>query len=98
MNRYWQKHYPEHVPLELDMDPTDTLVHLYQRSCTAFQTQTAFIALDTPLSYQQLTQYSQQVAHYYQCALHLKPGDRIALMLPNILQYPIAMFAALEAG
>ena len=78
-------------------DPTQTLSQTIAENLKKFQDKTAFIYLDRKFSYQDVDLYSQKLATFLQ-SLGLKPGSRIAVMLPNIVQYPIAAFAIIRAG
>jgi long-chain acyl-CoA synthetase len=92
------KSYPEGVPAEINPDAYQSLVEIFNQSFSQFAERPAFYNLGTTLTYQEMDMYSQAFAAYLQHELHLIKGDRIAIMLPNVLQYPIAMFGALRAG
>ncbi len=96
-NRPWLKNYPAGVPVNIDTTQYATLVDFAKECFVKFGSNIAFECMGKTLTYKQLDQYSDQMAAY----LHsrgLCPGDRIALMMPNCLQYPIAIFASLKAG
>ena len=97
MEKLWLRHYPEGVPAEINIGSDASLVAMFEQSCERFADRPAFYSLGTTLSYAELDRRSRDFAAYLQGA-GLSRGDRIALMLPNILQYPIAMFGALRAG
>jgi long-chain acyl-CoA synthetase len=97
MDRFWVRQYPPGTPAEIDPGEYASLKALIERSCTEFRARKAFIQMGHGLSYARLDELSARFgAWLQQCGL--KPGDRIAIMLPNILQYPVVMFGALRAG
>ncbi len=93
----WLQQYPAGVPAEIDMDEFSSVVDVIDKSCTEYRDQTAYVNFGAELSYKQVDDYSRAFGARMQ-ALGLKPGDRIAIMMPNVLQYPIAVFGALRAG
>ena len=97
MDKVWLKHYQEGVPHEIDANEYDSIVSFFEISCRKFANQVAYVNLGTELTYADLDKYSAHFAVYLQ-QLGLKKGARVALMMPNILQYPIALFGALRAG
>lgn len=98
VEKIWLKSYPPGVPAEINPDAYQSIVELFKLSCQQYPDRPAFYNLGVTLSYAQIDEYSRAFAAYLQQELKLKKGDRIAIMLPNILQYPIAMFGALRAG
>jgi len=98
MKKIWLDHYPEQVPSEVAIDVYRSLGHFLESNCQRYQDKPAFSNFSAQLSYRQLEQQSRDFAAYLQQDLQLKKGDRIALMMPNLLQYPVAMFAALRLG
>ena len=98
MERIWLKSYPEDVPAEIDPNAFRSLSDFLAASVARFRDRTAFISMGRALSYGELDAASRAFAAYLQGVAHLAPGARVALMLPNLLQYPIAMFGALRAG
>jgi len=94
----WLKNYPAGVPAEVDLEHYRSIVSVLQQSCEQFRSRPAFENMGKRISYDQLDRLSQQFAAYLLFHLKLKKGDRVALMLPNVLQYPIAIFGALRAG
>jgi long-chain acyl-CoA synthetase len=98
MEKRWLKHYEPGVPAEINPDTYASLPELFEDSCVAFYDKPAFVNMGHALSFQALEQKSRDFAAYLQSHLQLKKGDRIALMMPNILQYPVAMWGALRAG
>lgn len=98
MEKIWLKHYPKHVPHTIDLGEYDSLADLFEQSCTRYADKIAYENLGVALNYHDLYSKSRDLAAFFQEKLKLKPGDCVALMLPNILQFPVALFAALRAG
>jgi long-chain acyl-CoA synthetase len=86
------------VPADIDPDRYASLRDIFEEACAAHGHSPAFTNMGATLSYVQLDQLSRAFAAWLQKKSGLAPGDRIALMMPNILQYPIALFGALRAG
>lgn len=97
-DRFWTKSYPAGVPAEVDLSAFDSLVDFMQHACESGGARPAFSCLDSTISYAQLWSLSARYADFFCRHWLLKPGDRIALMLPNVLQYPVLLLAALRAG
>lgn len=97
-NLPWLSQYPAGVAADIDLDDYPSMAALLEQAVARFGNRVAFHQFGVDLTYRQLDEYSARLAAYFQKDLGLKPGDRIALMLPNSLQHPIAMFAALRAG
>ncbi len=97
MDRFWLKSYPPHVPAEIDPGELSTLKQLLETTCAEHAERVAFVQMDTQLTYRQLDELTRDFAAWLQRE-GFKKGDRLAIMLPNTLQYPIAMFGALRAG
>jgi long-chain acyl-CoA synthetase len=98
MEKVWLASYPPGVPAEVDVDAYRSLGEIFEKSAARFADHAAFVAMGTVLSYSQVDRLSRDFAAYLQGVLGLERGDRVALMMPNILQYPIALFGALRAG
>ena len=98
MDRIWLTAYPSGVPREVDPSVYPSLKHLFESSCEKYAGAPAFTNMNATLSFSQLEEVSRAFAAWLRHKSGLQPGDRIALMMPNILQYPIAMFGALRAG
>lgn len=98
MERFWLDMYPQGVPKNIDIDPKETLIDMFEASVAAWADRPAFHNLGHTLSYADIDRLSQQFAAYLQNDLGLKYGDRVALMMPNLLQYPVALFGCLRAG
>lgn len=97
MDKTWLAQYQQGVPHEINCDEYASIVALFEQSCTNYAKQTAYVNFGSELSYEQLFQKSAGFAIYLQ-ELGLKKGARVALMMPNILQYPVALFGILRAG
>lgn len=98
MEKIWLKNYPKGIPVEINPDTYQSLVEVIEDSCKKHADHPAYYNLGNTLTYQQINAYSRDFAAYLQQELKLKKGERIAIMLPNCLQYPIAVFGALRAG
>jgi long-chain acyl-CoA synthetase len=98
MDKIWLRSYPPGVPAEIDPSRLRTVQQLITETCAAHATLPAFVQMGHTLTYRQLEQLSAHFAAYLQQKLQLRKGERIAIMLPNVLQYPIALFGALRAG
>jgi len=97
VNKPWLDSYPAGVPAEIDISAYSSINDVFSDSCKRFRDRVAFINMGTRITYGELDQAALRFASWLQHR-GLKPGDRIALMLPNILQYPVALFGALRAG
>jgi len=97
-DKAWYKSYPSDVPHEINVTEFDNLLALFEHCCEKYAENIAFINMGHELTYQQLDLKSKAFASYCQNTLKMQPGERIALMMPNLLQYPIALFGALRAG
>jgi long-chain acyl-CoA synthetase len=98
MDRFWLNSYPQGVPARIDADHYASLVELFQDSVERFGERPAFANMGRTLSFRELDALSRDFAGFLQSRLDLERGDRLAIMLPNLLQYPIALFGALRAG
>ncbi|QSX77553.1 long-chain fatty acid--CoA ligase [Agrilutibacter solisilvae] len=96
--RPWLAEYPEGVPAEIDVDEFPSVVSVLQKAIDTYRDRPAFANLGKTLTYGDIDRLSRQFAAYLLGELGLKKGDRVAIMLPNCLQYPIAIFGALRAG
>ncbi|GLX77070.1 long-chain-fatty-acid--CoA ligase [Thalassotalea insulae] len=93
-----EKSYPPGVPFEIDPDKYSSLVELFNKYAGIYANRAAFINMGVEISYAELEQQAKAFAAYLQQELGLKKGDKFAIMVPNCLQYPIALFGALLAG
>ncbi len=98
MEQVWLKHYPPGVPETIDPNDYQSLGHMFCHSVDKFRDRPAYSNLGQTLSYDNVDQMTRDLAAYFTKVAGLKKGDRIAIMMPNLLQYPIALFAALRAG
>jgi long-chain acyl-CoA synthetase len=97
MERIWLKQYPPGVPADIDSTQYSSLVDLLEESFAKFADRKAFICMDKAISYRDLDQMSLALASYLQ-SKGLQRGARVAIMMPNVLQYPVATAAVLRAG
>ena len=97
MDKIWLKSYPDNVPAEIDPDQYRSLVQLLEESFQKFADRNAYVCMDKFLTYAELDQYSRRAAAWLQ-SRGMKKGARVAVMMPNVLQYPIAIAAILRAG
>jgi long-chain acyl-CoA synthetase len=97
MERIWLKHYPPGVPADIDTGRYQSLVELLDESFAKYADRKAFICMDKSITYRDLDQMSQALGAYLQ-GRGLQKGARVALMMPNVLQYPVATAAVLRAG
>jgi long-chain acyl-CoA synthetase len=98
LDRNWLTQYPPGIPADIDPDSYASLRDIFEEACAAHGHSPAFTNMGATLSYVQLDQLSRAFAAWLQHKSGLVKGDRVALMMPNILQYPIALFGALRAG
>src|SRR3984893_14968214 len=97
MERIWLKSYPEGVPAEIE-SAGGSLGDFIKTSFEKFRDRIAFISMGKAMSYGELDLKSRAFASYLETIARLPRGARVALMMPNVLQYPIAAFGALRAG
>ncbi len=97
MDRFWTKNYPEGVPENINVNEFGSLVDLLENSFKEYRNNNAYVFMDKYMTYGDLDERSKILAAYFQ-SLGLKQGDRIAIMMPNVLQYPITTAAVLRAG
>jgi len=98
IERPWLASYPAYVPAQINVDEFPSIVSVLNQACDRFRGNPAFTNLGTTLTYEDIDRLSARFACYLLNDLKLKKGDRVALMMPNILQYPIAIFGVLRAG
>ncbi|MFC5695607.1 long-chain-fatty-acid--CoA ligase FadD1 [Pseudomonas sp. GCM10022186] len=97
-DNFWKDKYPAGVPAEIDADQYPNVQAVLKQSCQRFADKPAFSNLGKTLTYGELYELSGAFAAYLQNHTDLAPGDRIAVQLPNILQYPVVVFGAMRAG
>ncbi|MGF1763781.1 long-chain-fatty-acid--CoA ligase FadD [Aliivibrio kagoshimensis] len=98
MEKMWLSRYPQDVPAEINPDVYQSLLEMFETSVHKFADQPAYNNMGTVMTFRKLEERSRAFAAYLQNELKLKKGDRVALMMPNLLQYPIALFGILRAG
>lgn len=97
MDKIWLKRYPTGVPETIDPDRFNSLVDIFEQSIQKYGDKVAFINMDTEMTFNELDVLSRHFAAFLQ-QRGLKKGDAFAIMMPNLLQYPVALFGALRAG
>jgi long-chain acyl-CoA synthetase len=98
LERIWQARYPAGVDAAIDVRAFPSLRHMFEDSVARFPEQTAFISMGASLSYARLRELAWNFGSYLQNVVKLPRGARVALMAPNLLTYPVALFGALSAG
>lgn len=98
MEKIWLKNYPKEVPAEVDLSAYSSLYDIYEESIRLFGNKKAFTNMDVSLTFSELDRLVDQFASFLQNELKLKKGDRIAIQMPNVLQFPVVAFAALRCG
>ncbi len=98
MDRVWLASYPKGVPADIDPGEFASVGQLFETSCKRYGDADAYVNMDKAISYTELDALSARFAAYLQGELKLPRGARVALMMPNCLQYPVALFGALRAG
>lgn len=97
MDRIWLQSYPAGVPADIDIEHIPSLVALLENACKTYADKVAYISMGKEMTYRQLDEASLAFAGWLQ-SRGLQKGDRVALMMPNLLQYPVALFGTLRAG
>ena len=98
MDKIWLKSYPPGIPAEIDVSEFASIGDMFLQSCRQFGERTAYVNMGKSIRFDELETLSGQFAAYLQGELKLPKGTRIALMMPNVMQYPVAMYGALRAG
>jgi long-chain acyl-CoA synthetase len=98
MEKPWLTQYPEGIPAQANLDEFSSLKHVLEESARRFGPLTAYSNMGGHLSYHELDVASRNFGAYLQQSLKLPKGARVAIMMPNLLQYPVALFGALRAG
>ena len=93
----WVKNYPEGIPAEINLYDYSSVVELFESSCKKYSSKVAFENMGVTMTYAEVDKLSKDFAAYLQ-SIGLKKGDRIAIQMPNLLQFPVAFFGALRAG
>ena len=97
MDKIWLKSYPSGVPAEIDPNQYRSLVHLLEESFQKYADRKAFVCMDKHITFGELDVHSKRIGAWLQ-SRGMKPGARVALMMPNVLQYPVAIAGVLRAG
>lgn len=98
MDKPWLSRYPKDVPETINPDQYPSLVEMFEQSVHKYADQPAFMNMGAVMTFRKLEERSRAFAAYLQNDLKLKKGERVALMMPNLLQYPVALFGVLRAG
>ena len=98
MEKIWLKNYQAGVPAEIDVNAYKSVAEVFEKSVAKFADRPAFANMDKIITYRELDKLTRDFGAYLQNKLGLKKGDRVAVMMPNLLQYPIAVFGILRAG
>jgi long-chain acyl-CoA synthetase len=98
MEKIWLRNYPKDIPAEINMAEFASLGDVLRHSCERFAQLPAYSNMGETITYAELDQASRDFGAYLQAGLGLRKGDRVALMMPNLLQYPVALFGVLRAG
>jgi long-chain acyl-CoA synthetase len=97
VNKPWLQSYPEGVSAEIDLDEYGSILDIFDQSCEKYRQRTAYLNFDRAMTFDELDRLSRDFAAWLQ-SKGMRKGDRLALMMPNILQYPVALFGAMRAG
>ncbi|PKM05213.1 MAG: long-chain fatty acid--CoA ligase [Gammaproteobacteria bacterium HGW-Gammaproteobacteria-6] len=95
---FWSDKRPPGVPNDIDLTQYSSIIDVFERSCKKYADRPAFTNMDTTITYGDLDRLSGNFASYLQTHTDLQPGDRIAIQMPNVLQFPVAVFGAIRAG
>ncbi|HET7308303.1 MAG TPA: AMP-binding protein [Gammaproteobacteria bacterium] len=98
MDKIWLKNYPDGVPAEIKLDLYESLSDVLAEACNKFHDRPAFANLGKQMTYAELDRKSRDFASFLVNVAELNKGDRVAVMMPNLLQYPVAVFGILRAG
>lgn len=98
MEKVWLKSYPSGVPEEIDLDAYQSVTDVFEQAVKRYGERPCFSNLGTTLTYNEMDRYTDQLASYLQSLPGMEKGDRVVVMMPNVLQNPISIFAALRAG
>ena len=98
MDKIWLQSYEQGVPAEIDLGEFQSLGDLFGKSVSTYPERMAYTCMGASISYRELDTLSRDFAAYLQTVLKLPKGERVAIMMPNVLQYPVCMLGALRAG
>lgn len=94
----WFKNYPKGIPQEINPDQYSSIVEFVEEACRKFKDKDCFSNMDCNLSFSEIKKKSDDFAAFLQNELKLQKGDRVAIQMPNLLQYPVALFGVIKAG
>jgi len=94
----WSRYFPKGAPVSIDVAVYKSIAHTLEQACAKFADRTAITCMGTDLSYRELDRLASRFAGFLQHEAGIKKGDRIAIMLPNIMQFPVVFFAAQKIG
>ena len=95
---FWKDKYPQGIAREINAEVYPTIMHLFKDACRKYSNKPAFSNMGRTLTFAELDKYSAAVATWFQQNTDLQPGDRVAVQMPNVLQYPVVVFGILRAG
>ncbi len=98
MDKIWLKSYPPGVPAEININEFKSIGQMFEKSVRAYGPRTAYINMDKGITYSEIDGLTRDFAAYLQSVLGLPKGARVAIMMPNLLQYPVCVYGALRAG
>ncbi len=98
MEKIWLASYPKGVPSEIEPSPYTSIAALFSQAVSRYQDLPAAVNMGSTLTYRELDALTRDIAAYFQSTLKLSKGDRIAIMMPNLLQYLVVIYAAFRAG
>ena len=98
LDKIWLGQYPKGIPAEVNVDEYASLKEILERSCREFAGLPAYGNMGASITYGELEKASREFGAYLQKTIGLRKGDRVAIMMPNLLQYPVALFGTLRAG
>ncbi|MFQ5754719.1 MAG: long-chain-fatty-acid--CoA ligase [Acidiferrobacterales bacterium] len=98
MEKIWLKHYQKGIPAEVDLAQFTSLKDIIEKSCRKYKNLPAYSNMGVTLTYAEVDEHSRRFSAYLQKVVGLEKGDRVAIMMPNVLQYPVALFGILRAG
>ena len=98
MEKIWLTKYPENVPADINPDHYDSLVDIFNQSIETYGDKAAFVNMGKSITYRQLDEFANAFAAYLQQKLGIDKGDAVAVMMPNLLQYPVALLGIHRAG
>jgi len=94
----WHKSYPDYIPKDVDVKQYSSILDVYDQTIAKYSDNVAFSNMGKEMTYRELNKHAENFASYIQHHTNLRKGDRIAIQLPNVLQFPIVLFGSLKAG